>query len=240
MSFTIKNKTGTERQFHDALKRLRTIPPRGEVTVPADLMPIGVVRLFDRDAGHTITAHSEEAANKLVVSREPVSRAQGGIYGRGMDSPAEVYARERGAILNVVDNFTPRQPLSKPHPEGRDAAGHVGVSVEPQKAGLDAAPPPEVMLDPANEAAQKVFIQEQQKAGLDAAPPPPEDALAAARAAEQFSLTANELLLDGEKGLDIKELRRRAKELLAESYPPGNLSREDMLSAVRRLIKKGG
>jgi hypothetical protein len=218
--FEIKNLGKTALMFH-AGHRLASVPAGAAKSFDIEAVGAGVLRMFNADPLIKVKAKTDEAEAKLheaLTAPRKRGRAFNMVHGSGDRSAEEVFAAEtKNRVRQVRDEKNPDKGFDKGRFITDPANPNLPDPNDPQPQSQDETPPgapPE---------------------GQDAAPPP-----AVVEHEEQKELTPAQLLLADENNPDVdlplKELKRRAKEILGDDYPSGNVGRDDIVSALQPKV----
>jgi hypothetical protein len=212
--FEIKNLGKTALTFHVA-HRLQSVAAGATKSFDAEAIGAGVLRMFSNEKTVKLKAKTDEAEALLqaALSGPRKKRAFNMVHGSGDRSAAEVFASEAKDRVRVV--------REEKNPEKVDRGRFI--------------------TDPANPSVNEPVPQSQDETppatppeGQDAAPPPP--AAVVEHEAEKELSPAQQLLAEENNpdvDLSLKDLKRRAKEVLGDDYPSGNVGRDDIVAALR-------
>jgi hypothetical protein len=219
--FEIKNLGRTALNFHVAHK-LQSVAAGAAKSFDVEDIGEGMLRIFNSDKGVVLKAKTDEAEAKLNAALTgPRKKKSFSVTGNNHDSlTAALLEDARGRVREVVDEKNPDKG-------GVDKGRFITDPANPKlPSPNDPAPQSQDETPPATPPG-----------GQDAAPPPPPAVVEHEQRAE---LTPAQQLLAEENNpevdLALKDLKRRAKEILGDDFPSGNVGRDDIVSALRTKV----
>jgi hypothetical protein len=203
--FEVRNTGKTAVSFHNALHRVVELGPRTARKFAVEDLPAGVLRMFSNDKRIELLPEGDEATEKLKQALVR-TKSVGFAMVHGAGDISEAHAHESANRLKVLDAKTPRSEQKRDVDKGRFVIDPANPDLQPPEQG-------EQPVTPATPAPE-----------TPATPPPEQSAATGPRA---------DLLRDA-PAMRERDFRRKAKELLGDKYPPGNVAREDVMAALAK------